>query len=118
MFKALLARIPAVWQAVFFLVLALGLSLWGNVHLFLKLHDAPLRAELAGKQEALDQSAALLKDANELGATLYEAAAHTKATLLSASADYAQAAKNRPLGVMCAPGAGRQSAVNHSLGAK
>lgn len=118
MFKALLNRIPAVWQALILVGLLLGASVLVNVRLFLALHDQPLREKVASQQEALDTSAKLLADANELGATLYEAAARTKSTLLAASADYAQAAKNRPLGIMCAPGPQRQGAVNRALGAK
>lgn len=118
MLKALLARIPAVWQALIVALLLLAASVWCNVRQFLALHDAPLREQVASQQEALDASAALLKDARAMSSDLYVAAAHTKTTLQAASSAYDAAMQARPLGAQCAPGAPRQTAVNRSLGAK
>lgn len=83
----------------------------------LELQVAKDKAEAATK--ALDTSAAFLADMREVSGGLYIAASRAASNLNEASNDYRREAGKRPLGAGCAPGQGRQDAVNRTLsGAK
>lgn len=109
----------AKWKIVFWLVLALAGSAWLNVHQWKKAITAPLRAENAGLREAADTSADLLADAHARADLLADASERAAANLTEASDDYRGAARARPItDPRCAPGSGRQDAVNRALGAQ
>lgn len=112
------ARLEAFWLAwkwVLLLAIALGLSLYGNYRQFVAGIERPLKDEIRSKDEALDDSAALLSDMRTVSGELYIAASKATDNLNAASADYRAAAKDRPLGAGCAPGPGRKNAVNRTL---
>ena len=107
----------SAWKWVALLVLVLALSVWVNLVQWRRAATAPLRAEVAAKDAALDDSAAVLASAHER-ARLLEAAAGTAASSLAqAGRDYRQARRDRPLtDPACAPGAARVQAINRALG--
>jgi hypothetical protein len=114
------ARASAFWLAwkwVLLLLVLLGLSVWLNVHQWKQAITAPLRAEVAAKDQALDTATDLLQDGRKSEQRLLAAMDKASGQLEGASATYRQAAKNRPLDPVCAPGRGRVDSVNRMLGA-
>lgn len=114
------ARLEAFWLAwkyVVILLALLGLSLWGNLHQYVASKTAPLRAEVTSKQAALDTSADLLAGSLQSAAALGDAARRATANLTESSDAYRSAARLHPLPANCAPGQGRQDAVNRAMGA-
>jgi len=105
------------WKWVLLLLVLLGLSVWLNVHQWKLAITAPLRAEVAAKDQALDTATDLLKDGRASERRLIAAMDTASGQLEGAARDYRQAAKNRPLGPGCAPGRGRVDSVNRMLGA-
>lgn len=116
---ALTDRLAAWWSAwrwVLLLAVLLALSLYANYRQHLAALQAPLKIELASKDAALDDSAALLESARERGAALDAAASRTTILLATGASNYGKALKLRPLPPNCAPGQPRQDAVNMTLG--
>jgi hypothetical protein len=114
------ARASAFWLAwkwVLLLLVLLGLSVWLNVHQWKQAITAPLRAEVATKDQALDTAVDLLQDGRKSEQRLMAAMDTASGQLEGAARDYRQAAKNRPLDPGCAPGRGRVDSVNRMLGA-
>lgn len=112
------ARLEAFWLAwkyVLLLAIALALSLYGNYRQFRSAIEAPLKGQIAAKDEALDDSAALLADMRSVAGELYLAGQRATANLNEASTEYRREAGKRPLGAGCAPGQGRQNAINRTL---
>lgn len=105
------------WRWVVYLALVLAASAALNVWQWKRSIEAPLEQEIAGRDEALADSAALLSSSRERAETLYIAAARTADRLDKSAAAYDKAARDRPLAPGCGPGAGRMSAVNSTLGA-
>lgn len=115
------ARLEAFWLAwkwVLLLSAALAGSLWLNWHQHNLALTAPLRAEIASKDQALQVSATLQAGALATATTLGNAARRASANLGQASDDYRGAARKRPLAPNCAPGQGRVDAVNSAMGAQ
>jgi hypothetical protein len=117
MIGARLGVLWAQWKYVAILLALLAGSAWLNLHLYVALKEAPLKIELAGKDEALSNSAALLASTQERAHVLATAADRATANLNASSDDYRSAARARPLPANCAPGQARVGAVNRALGA-
>ncbi len=118
--STLQARATAFWLAwkyVIVLLVLLGLSVWLNVHQWKQAITAPLRAEVAAKDQALDTATDLLRDGRASEQRLIAAMNTASGQLEGASSDYRKAARNRPLDPGCAPGRGRVDSVNRMLGA-
>lgn len=108
----------AVWQWVILVLLLLTASIALNVWQWKRAITAPYRAEIAGKDRALDDSAALLASARERAEMLDAAAERATGRINAAGKAYDRAAKQRPLtDSKCAPGHARMDAVNEALGA-
>ncbi len=115
------ARLTAWWSAWKYVV-ALAAALAGSLALNYWQHrqalTAPLRAEVAGLKGALDDSQALLGDVRASASELASAADAASRMLDKAGGDYRKAVAQRPItDPRCAPGQGRQDAVNRALGA-
>ena len=115
-FSARLAGLWSVWKYVVILLVLLAGSAWLNLHLYVRLQTQPLRAEVASKDQALQVSATLLGGALQSAQVLGDAARRTTANLNESSDQYRDAARLHPLPANCAPGQGRQDAVNRALG--
>lgn len=107
----------SAWKYVVILLALLAGSAWLNLHLYVRLKTQPLRAEIASKDQALDVSATLLGGALQSAQVLGDAARRTSANLTQSSDQYRAAARLHPLPANCAPGQGRQDAVNRAIGA-
>lgn len=107
----------SAWKYVVILLVLLAGSAWLNLHLYVRLQTQPLRAEVASKDQALQVSATLLGGALQSAQVLGDAARRTTANLTESSGQYRDAARLHPLAPICAPGQGRQDAVNRTLGA-
>lgn len=123
---AVLTRITAIWAAWKW-VLILGALLAGSLFLNLKqyadcrvkLATAPLKAEVAGLEDALNVSAQLVGDASRRAELLGEAATRAGTRLDQAATAYAGARRQRPItDPRCAPGPARVAATNRALGAQ
>jgi hypothetical protein len=112
-----LGVIPIGWRVSAVLAALLGLSAWLNLHQHDELVAAPLAVKIDAQSKALDDSAALLKSDHERARVLGIAADKATAKLDDARRDYDTEAAKQPLGIQCAPGAGRQRVVNRALGA-
>lgn len=108
----------AKWKLVFWLVCALGLSAWLNVHQWKRAITADLRVENRGLRESIDDATALVSLAQRR-ADILDAAARRNAANLDQSSDLYRGAVNaRPItDPRCAPGQPRQDATNRALGA-
>lgn len=107
----------SAWKFVVILAAALAASLWVNVWQWKRAIAAPLRAEVAARDEALLKSEQLLADTQSRAAELADAASVAAAQLGSAGAAYANAKKQRPItDPKCAPGQARVDALNKALG--
>src|SRR5690606_21592299 len=108
----------AAWKWVAILLALLALSVWFNLVQWRQAATAPLREEIAARDDALLFSAELLASAHERARVL-ESAADTVATRLGkAGRDYRAAVSARPItDPGCAPGAARVDAINRALGA-
>lgn len=123
---SILAKAGAIWAAwkwVFILGAALAGSLFLNLKQYadcrVKLATAPLKAEVAGLEDALNVSAQLVGDASKRAELLGEAAGRASARLDQATSDYAGARRDRPItDSRCAPGPARVDATNRALGAQ
>jgi len=108
----------AVWQWVILVLLLLTASIALNVWQWKRAITAPYRAEIASKDRALDDSAALLASARERAQLLDAAADRVTHRISNAGEAYDRATKRRPLtDSKCAPGQARMDAVNQALGA-
>lgn len=116
------SRLAAWWSAwkwVAILILLLVLSLWFNLLQWRQAAVAPLRDEIAAKDQALELSAELLASAHERVRVLDQAADTVAARLGQAGRDYRAATRARPItDPACAPGAQRVDAINRALGAE
>ena len=106
----------SAWKYVVILLVLLAGSLWLNLHQYVRSKTAPLRAEVATLKQAQDVSAVLLAGAKATATELDAAAQRARANLGEASDGYRDAARKKPLAPNCAPGQGRQGAVNRALG--
>lgn len=120
--RARLAGWWSAWKYVAILGLLLAGSLALNLHLYVskkvELATAPLKELAAEQSQALVDSAELVASSRTAAEELAAAARRTAANLSEASDDYRAAARIRPLDPICAPGQGRQDAVNRALGAQ
>ncbi|MEN1941023.1 hypothetical protein WCE39_08010 [Luteimonas sp. MJ174] len=116
------SRIAAWWFAwkwVAILLLLLVLSVWFNLRQWRQAAIAPLRDEIAAKDQALELSAEMLASAHERARVLDQAATTVATRLGQAGRDYRAATRARPItDPVCAPGADRVDAINRALGAE
>lgn len=107
----------SAWKYVVVLALLLLASIAVNVWQWKRAITAPLRAEVAGLEEAAKTSLELTSAANERERKLLAAADIATGQLSQAGTDYRRAVRNRPLEApQCAPGQERMDAVNKALG--
>ena len=107
----------SAWKFVVILAAALAGSLWVNAWQWKRAIAAPLRAEVAAKDEALLKSEQLLADTQARAVELADAASAAAAQLGSAGTAYAKAQRQRPItDPKCAPGQARVDAINKALG--
>lgn len=107
----------SAWKWVVILAIALAASGWVNVWQWKRAITAPLREQVASKDEALKTSAALLQDVQASTRRLLSAQDRVAGNLATAARSYEQAAAERPLAPNCAPGQHRMDSVNRALGA-
>lgn len=107
----------SAWKWVVILAIALAASVSVNVHQWKRAITAPLREQVASKDEALKTSAALLQDVQASTRRLLSAQERVAGNLANAALSYEQAAVERPLASNCAPGQHRMDSVNRALGA-
>lgn len=118
--KAIGDRVAAWWAAwkwVLILALALAASLYANYWQHRRAITAPLRAVIAGQEQALADSEALQASSREAAQRAIDAAELVAARLEGAGAKYRDAMRDRPLTPdNCAPGQARVDATNQAFG--
>lgn len=120
MIESVRSRITAFWLAwkwVLLLLILLALSVRLNIHQWKQAITAPLRAEVASKEAALDESQELLTRMRQTAERLEKAGTTASTNITKATRDFEQASNERPLAPQCAPGRQRMDAVNRALGA-
>lgn len=107
----------ARWRVVFWLCAVIAGLAALNVWQWKRAITAPLRGQVAGLEQALEDSEQINVDVKKSTGELIAAADATARRLLAAGKGYDAAARSHPLTPdNCGPGQGRVDATNHALG--